>query len=40
MKIDMGKFESALNAGDAENAKKYMDLAEHEVDKLEAFLGH
>jgi serine/threonine-protein kinase len=40
MKMYMSKFESALNSGDADNAKKYMDLAEHEVDKLEAFLGH
>jgi serine/threonine protein kinase len=40
MKLYMGKFENALNAGDAEAAKRYMSLAEREVDKLEAFLGH
>jgi eukaryotic-like serine/threonine-protein kinase len=40
MKIYMGKFEAALNSGDTDSARKYMDLAEHEVDKLEAFLGH
>jgi FtsZ-binding cell division protein ZapB len=40
MKNYMGKFESALNSGDVDSAKKYMSLAEREVDKLEAFLGH
>ncbi len=40
MKTYIGKFEAALNSGDADSARKYMTLAEHEVDKLEAFLGH
>jgi hypothetical protein len=40
MKNYMGRFEAALNSGDSDSAKKYMSLAEHEVDKLEAFLGH
>jgi hypothetical protein len=40
MKNYMGKFETALNSGDADSARKYMSLTEHEVDKLEAFLGH
>jgi FtsZ-binding cell division protein ZapB len=40
MKLYMGKFEAALNAGDAEGAKKYMSLAEREVERLETFLGH
>ena len=40
MKMYMGKFEAALNAGDAEGAKKYMSLTEREVEKLETFLGH
>ena len=40
MKLYMGKFEAALNSGDAEGAKKYMSLAEREVERLESFLGH
>jgi ribosomal protein S20 len=40
MKLYMGKFESALNSGDAEGAKKYMSMAEREVERLETFLGH
>ena len=40
MKMYMGKSETALNSGDAETAKKYMSLAEREVEKLEAFFGH
>jgi serine/threonine-protein kinase len=40
MKMYMAKSEAALNSGDAEGAKKYMGLAEHEVEKLEAFFGH
>jgi hypothetical protein len=40
MKMYMDKFDAAMNAGDPEAAKKYMHLAEQEVDKLEKFLGH
>ncbi len=40
MKMYMQKFEAALNAGDADGAKRNMDLAEREVDKLEAFFNH
>jgi hypothetical protein len=40
MKMYMTKSEAALNAGDVETAKKYMSLAEREVEKLEAFFGH
>ena len=40
MKLYMGKFENALNSGDAEGAKKYMSMAEREVERLESFLGH
>jgi ribosomal protein S20 len=40
MKMYMDKCESALNSGNAEAAKKYMSMAEHEVDRLEAFFGH
>jgi serine/threonine-protein kinase len=35
----MGKADAALNARDPEGAKKYMDLAEQEIDNLEKFFG-
>ena len=35
----MGKAEAALNSRNPEAAKKYMDLAEREVEKLEKFFG-
>jgi serine/threonine-protein kinase len=35
----MGKAQEALNARNAQSAKKYMDLAEREVEKLEKFFG-
>lgn len=37
--IHMAKAQSALQSGDMEGAKKYLDLAETEVGKLEKFLG-
>ena len=40
MKMYMEKSETALNAGDPVAAKKYMSLAEHEVETLEKFFGH
>ncbi len=40
MKMYMDKFDAAMNAGDPVAAKKYMGLAEHEVETLEKFLGH
>ena len=40
MKMYMNKFDAAMNAGDPVAAKKYMDLAEREVEKLEKFFGH
>jgi len=40
MKIYMDKFDAAMNAGDTVAAKKYMGLAEHEVETLEKFFGH
>jgi serine/threonine-protein kinase len=40
MKMYMDKFDAAMNAGDPVAAKKYMGLAEHEVDALEKFFGH
>jgi hypothetical protein len=36
----MTKSEAALNVSDAEAAKKYMSMAEREVEKLETFFGH
>jgi hypothetical protein len=36
----MHKFDAALNAGDAEAARKFMGMAEHEVEFLENFFGH
>jgi len=35
----MSKAEAALNSKNPEAAKKYMDLAEREIEKLEKFLG-
>ncbi len=35
----MDEADSALNAGDPASARHYQDLAEHEIDKLENFLG-
>jgi hypothetical protein len=35
----MSKADAAINAGDAEAGKKYADLAEREVEKLEKFFG-
>ena len=35
----MGKAQDALNAKNPQAAKKYMDLAEREVEKLEKFFG-
>jgi hypothetical protein len=40
MTMYMTKSEAALNAGDPVAAKKYMSLAEHEVETLEKFFGH
>ena len=39
MKMYMDKFDAAMNAGDPGAAKKYMALAEHEVENLEKFFG-
>jgi serine/threonine-protein kinase len=35
----MGKADAALNSRDPKAAKKYMDLAEREIEKLEKFFG-
>ncbi|MGO8814989.1 MAG: protein kinase domain-containing protein [Terriglobia bacterium] len=39
MKMNMDRFDAAMNAGDPVTAKKYMALAEHEVEFLEKFFG-
>jgi serine/threonine protein kinase len=39
METYMSKAQQALQSQDARNTKRYMDLAEPEVDKLEKFLG-
>jgi eukaryotic-like serine/threonine-protein kinase len=40
MGMHMARAQSALQNGDVQGAKKYLDLAEGEVGKLEKFLGH
>jgi serine/threonine-protein kinase len=40
MKMYMDKFDAAMNAKDPVAAKKYMSLAEREVETLEKFFGH
>jgi serine/threonine protein kinase len=39
MEYLMGEAKSALSAGDADEAKRNMDMAERQVEKLEEFLG-
>jgi len=39
MEQDMGKADAALNSRAPEAAKKYMDQAEQEIEKLEKFFG-
>ena len=40
MQAYMGKAQSALQAQEIDGAKKYLDLAETELGKIEKFLGH
>jgi serine/threonine-protein kinase len=40
MRMYMDKFDAAMSAGDPVAAKKYMGLAEREVEALEKFFGH
>jgi eukaryotic-like serine/threonine-protein kinase len=40
LKIHMSKAQQALQNQDVKAAKRYLDLAEPEVEKLEKFLGH
>ena len=40
MRNDLAKAKQAMDAGDTDRARHFLDLAHHEVEKLEAFLGH
>jgi hypothetical protein len=40
MRTDIAKAKQAMDSGDTERARHYLDLAHHDVEKLEAFLGH
>ena len=39
MRNDLAKAKQAMDSADTERARHYLDLAHHEVEKLEAFLG-
>ena len=39
MRTDIAKAKQAMDASDFERARHYIDLAQHEVERLEAFLG-
>lgn len=36
---DLDKASQALNSGDTDRARHFLDLAQREAEKLEAFLG-
>ena len=40
MKTDLSKAHSAMQKQDTKNAKKYLDMAEAELQTIEKFLGH
>jgi hypothetical protein len=40
MKTDLSKAQSAMQKQDTKNAKKYLDMAEAELQTIEKFLGH
>jgi len=40
MRNDLAKAKQAMDNADTDRARRYLDLAHHEVEKLEAFLGH
>jgi hypothetical protein len=40
MKANLSKAQDALVSGDTKNAKRYLDVAESQVEKIEKFLGH
>lgn len=39
MRNDLAKAKQAMDSGDTDRARHFLDLAQHEVEKLEAFLG-
>ena len=39
MRTDIARAKQAMEASDAERAKHYIDLAHHELEHLETFLG-
>ena len=39
MRNDLAKAKQAMDSADTDRARHYLDLAHHEVEKLEAFLG-
>jgi len=39
MRTDLAKAKQALDSADTDRARKYLDQANHELEKLEAFLG-
>ncbi len=39
MRTDLAKAHQAMEANDTERARRYLDMAHHEVEKLEAFMG-
>ena len=40
LRNDLAKAKQAMNGADIERARHYLDLAHHEAEKLEVFLGH
>jgi serine/threonine protein kinase len=40
MRMNLGKAQAALQAHDAEKARKYLDLVSPDAEKIEKFLGH
>ena len=40
LRNDLAKAKQAMNAGDTDRARHFLDLAHREVEKLETFLGH
>jgi hypothetical protein len=40
LRNDLNKAKQALDSADTERARHFLDLAQHEVEKLETFLGH
>jgi eukaryotic-like serine/threonine-protein kinase len=39
MRNDLAKAKQAMDSADTDRARRYLDMAHHEVEKLEAFLG-